>query len=158
MAQDITLKLTNIDGESKKSDTEIDVYDFKFGVSQSASSSEGQGGGSAKSDCRDLVVTKLIDKATPIIFLYSALGTPITQAVMTVRKAGGQALDYLVITLTDVIVTNVSTGGKSDDERIREEISLSYATISIQYKVQNADGTGGAVTHKKYDVEHNKEV
>src|SRR5664280_3178356 len=100
MAQDITLKLTNIDGESKKSDTEIDVYDFKFGVSQSASSSEGQGGGSAKSDCRDLVVTKLIDKATPIIFLYSALGTPITQAVMTVRKAGGQALDYLAVSYT----------------------------------------------------------
>ena len=158
MAQDITLKLTKIDGESKKADTEIDVYDFRFGVSQSASSGEGSGGGSAKSDCKDLVVTKLIDKATPIIYLYSALGTPIPQAVLTVRKAGGAALDYLVITLTDAIVTNVATGGKSDDERIREEISLSYSTISIQYKVQNSDGTAGAVTQKKYDVEHNKEV
>jgi type VI secretion system secreted protein Hcp len=158
MAQDITLKLTKIDGESKKSENEIDVYDFKFGVSQSASSGEGQGGGSAKSDCRDLIVTKLVDKASPILFLYSALGTPIPEAVMTVRKAGGAALDYLTVTLTDVIVTNVATGGKSDDERIREEVSFSYATISIQYKVQNSDGTGGAVTQKKYDVEHNKEV
>ena len=158
MAQDITLKLTKIDGESKKVDTEIDIYDFKFGVSQSASSSTGSGGGTACSDCRDLIVTKLIDKASPILFLYSALGTVIPQAVMTVRKAGGTALDYLVITLTDTIVTDVSTGGKSDDERILEVISLSYATITIQYKVQNSDGTAGAVTQKGYDVEHNKEI
>jgi len=160
MAQDITLKLTKIDGESKKDgyENQIDIYDFKFGVSQSASSSQGSGGGSAASDCRDLTLTKLIDKATPILFLYSATGTHIPEAVMTVRKAGGAALDYLVVTLTDVLVTNVSAGGKTDDERIREEISLSYAVISIQYKVQNADGTAGAVTQKKYDVEHNKEV
>jgi type VI secretion system secreted protein Hcp len=160
MAQDITLKLTKIDGESKKKgfENQIDVYDFKFGVSQSASSSEGLGGGSAKSDCKDLIVTKLIDKATPILFLHSALGTPIPEAVLTVRKAGGQALDYLVVTLKDVIVTNVATGGKSEDERVREEISLSYAKITIQYKAQNADGTAGATIVKAYDLESNIEV
>jgi type VI secretion system secreted protein Hcp len=159
MAQDITLKLTNIEGESKKSgyEKQIDIYDFKFGVSQAASSSEGSGGGSAKSDCKDLVVTKLIDKSTPIIFLQSATGTHIAEAVMTVRKAGGQALDYLVVTLKDVIVTNVATGGKSEDERVLEEISLSYAKISIQYKAQNADGTAGATIQKNYDLEMNKE-
>ena len=160
MAQDITLKLTKIEGESKKKgfENQIDVYDFKFGVSQSASSSEGLGGGSAKSDCKDLIVTKLIDKSTPILFLHSALGTPIPEAVLTVRKAGGQALDYLVVTLKDVIVTNVATGGKSEDERVREEISLSYAKITIQYKAQNADGTAGATIVKAYDLESNIEV
>jgi type VI secretion system secreted protein Hcp len=160
MAQDITLKLTNIEGESKKSgyENQIDIHDFKFGVSQSASSAEGLGGGSAKSDCKDLVLTKLVDKATPILFLHSALGTPIPEAIMTVRKAGGQALDYLVVTLKDVIVTNVTTGGKSEDERVREEISLAYAKISIQYKAQNPNGTAGATIQKAYDLESNKEV
>jgi type VI secretion system secreted protein Hcp len=160
MAQDITLNLKGIDGESKKKgyENQIDIYDFKFGVSQSASSSEGMGAGSAKSDCKDLVVTKLIDKSTPIIFLYSALGTPIPEATMTVRKAGGQALDYLVVTLKDVIVTNVATGGKAEDERVREEVSFSYAKISIQYKAQNADGTAGATIQKAYDLEANVEV
>jgi type VI secretion system secreted protein Hcp len=103
-------------------------------------------------------VTKLIDKSTPILFLHSALGTPIPEAVLTVRKAGGQALDYLVVTLKDVIVTNVATGGKSEDERVREEISLSYAKITIQYKAQNADGTAGATIVKAYDLESNIEV
>lgn len=160
MAQDITLKLTKIEGESKKKgyENQIDIYDFKFGVSQAASSAEGLGGGSAKSDCKDLVLTKLIDKSTPIIFLYSALGTPIPEAVMTVRKAGGQSLDYLVVTLKDAIVTNVATGGTADDERVREEISLSYAKITIQYKAQNADGTAGATIQKAYDLEANIEV
>lgn len=160
MAQDITLKLTKIEGESKKKgyENQIDVYDFKFGVSQSASSAEGHGGGSAKSDCKDLVVTKLIDKSTPILFLHSALGTPIPEAVLTVRKAGGQALDYLIVTLKDVIVTNVATGGKSEDERVREEISLNYAKISINYKAQNADGTAGAAIQKAYDLESNTEI
>ncbi len=159
MAQDITLKLTNIEGESKKKgfENEIDVYDFRFGVSQSASCAEGGGGGSAKSDCKDLVVTKLIDKASPILFLHSALGTPIKSAVLTVRKAGGTSLDYLVVTLGDVIVTNVSTGGKSEDERVREEVSLNYAHISIQYKAQNADGSAGAAIQKAYNVEANCE-
>jgi type VI secretion system secreted protein Hcp len=160
MAQDITLKLTKIEGESKKTgyENQIDVYDFRFGVSQAASSAEGSGGGSAKSDCKDLVLTKLIDKSTPILFLQSALGTPIPEAVLTVRKAGGKALDYLVVTLKDVIVTNVATGGKVDDERVREEISLSYAKITIQYKAQNADGTAGATIQKAYDVEANVEA
>lgn len=160
MAQDITLKLTNIEGESKKSgyEKQIDVYDFSFGVTQAASSAEGLGGGTAKSDCKDLVISKLIDKSTPIIFLHSALGTPIPEAVMTVRKAGGKALDYLVVTLKDVIVTNVTTGGKAEDERVREQVSLSYAKISIQYKAQNADGTAGAVIQKSYDLEQNIEV
>ncbi len=159
MAQDITLKLTSIEGESKKKgyEKQIDIYDFKFGVSQAASSSEGSGGGSAKSDCQDLVLTKLIDKSTPIIFVQSATGTPITEAVMTVRKAGGQALDYLVVTLNDVIVTNVTTGGKAEDERVLEQISLSYAKITIQYKAQNADGTAGATIQKCYNVESNSE-
>jgi type VI secretion system secreted protein Hcp len=159
MAQDITLKLKDIEGESKKIgyEKEIDIYDFKFGVTQSASCHEGGGGGSAKSDCKDLVVTKLIDKASPILFVHSAMGKPIETAVLTVRKAGGAALDYLVITLKDVIVTNVSTGGKSEDERIREEVSLNYAHITIQYKAQNADGSAGAAIQKTYNVEANSD-
>jgi type VI secretion system secreted protein Hcp len=102
-------------------------------------------------------VTKLIDKASPILFLHSALGTPIAKAVLTVRKAGGTSLDYLVVTLSDVIVTNVATGGKSEDERVREEISLNYAHISIQYKAQNADGSAGAAIQKSYNLEANCE-
>lgn len=159
MAQDITLKLKGIEGESKKKgyEKEIDVYDFRFGVTQSASCAEGGGGGSAKSDCKDLTVTKLIDKSSPILFLTSATGKPIPEAKLTVRKAGGDSLAYLVVTLKDVIVTNVSTGGKVEDERVREEVSFNYAHITIEYKAQNADGTAGAAISKTYNVEANSE-
>jgi len=159
MAQDMTLKLEEpkIDGESKKIkyENEIDVYDIRFGVTQSASTSDGTGGGSAKSDCKDLIITKLIDKSSPFLFLHSATGKPIGKVRLTVRKAGGTPLDYLVISLTDAIVTSVTSGGKVEDERVREEVSFSYATISIQYKTQNADGSAGATIQTNYNVETN---
>ncbi len=160
MASDMTLKLAGIEGESKKKGYvgEIDVYDFSFGVTQSASSHDGSGGGSGEADVQDLLISKLIDKSSPVLFLYSATGKPIPEAVLTVRKAGGDAIDYLVVTLTDVIISRVSTGGAAEDDRVKEQVGLNFAKISIQYKAQKPDGSADAVIQKTFDIEANAEA
>ncbi len=160
MATDMMLKLTDIEGESKKTGVEkqIDVSDFSFGVRQSATSHEGGGGGAGRADVQDMTITKFVDKSSPVLFLYSATGKPIAEAVLTVRKVGGTSLDYLVVTMTDVIVSNVSSGGASSDDRVRETVSLNFAKIAIKYTAQTKDGAADATVEKAFDVEANAEA
>jgi len=67
-------------------------------------------------------------------------------------------LEYLKITMSDVVITNVMPSGSSSDERIVEDVSLSFAKVKQEYTVQNQQGgSGGAVT-AGYDIKLNKEA
>jgi len=158
MAIDITLKLTGIEGESKKDGhvDEIDCYDFSYGVTQTASSHEGSGGGSGRADIHDMVVTKMLDKASPTLYRASAKGLVLDEAVLYVRKVTGDApLDYLVVTMKKVIISKVVPGGDSSDDRIKEDLALNFAQIAIKYTPQESSGAGGAAVEAEFDVEAN---
>jgi type VI secretion system secreted protein Hcp len=89
---------------------------------------------------------------------YCLTGKHIDQAVLTIRKAGGNPLEYLKITMSDVIVTQVQPSGSNTDDGIREQVRLSFAKVKQEYVVQNAQGgSGGAVT-AGYDIKLNKEA
>ena len=49
----------------------------------------GKGSGASKSDVHDIVVTKLTDLATPPLMKACASGKTIGDAIITIRKAGG---------------------------------------------------------------------
>jgi type VI secretion system secreted protein Hcp len=90
---------------------------------------------------------------------YTLTGKHIDQAVLVMRKAGGNPLEYLKITMSDVIVTRVKpSGSKSDNEKSRETVALSFSRVLQEYVVQNAQGgSGGAVT-ASFDIKGNKEA
>lgn len=75
------------------------------------------------------------------------------------RKAGGNPLEYLKLTMSDVIVTRVAPRGAATDEaRVREKVALSFSKVKQEYMVQNAQGgSGGAIT-AGYDIKGNKEA
>ncbi|HGE1656753.1 TPA: type VI secretion system tube protein Hcp, partial [Salmonella enterica subsp. enterica serovar Typhimurium] len=52
-----------------------------------------------------------IDRASPNLFKYCASGKHIPQAILVMRKAGGNPLEYLKYTFTDLIVAVVSPSG-----------------------------------------------
>ena len=72
-----------------------------------------------------------------------ANGKHFGEALLTVRKAGEKPLEYLKITLTDLIVTSVTTGGSGGEDRLTENVSLNFAIVKIDYKTQKEDGTEG---------------
>src|SRR4051812_28372161 len=157
MAVDMFIKIGDVKGESSdsKHKEEIDVLSWSWGASQSGSSGSGGGGGAGKVHIQDLTLTKYIDKASPTLFKWCCDGTHIASAVLTVRKAGGTALEYLKITLDSPLVTSISTGGSGGQDRIAENVTLNFAKIKIEYVPQKSDGTGLPAIGQGWDIAAN---
>jgi type VI secretion system secreted protein Hcp len=157
MAVDTFLKIVDINGEAKDKahKDEIDVLAWSWGMSQSATSHLGGGGGSGKVAVQDLSITKFLDKATPNLMLYCCNGIPIPKVWLTVRKAGKEPLEYMKITMEDCLISNVSTGGSGSEDRLTENIMLNFAKVEVEYTPQKADGSGDPSIIMSFDIAQN---
>ena len=86
----------------------IDVLAWSWGVMQSGSMAYGGAGGTRKASFNDFNFTHHIDKATPLLMKACAVGTHIPDGTITVRKAGKGQQEYLIIKMTDVLITSVA--------------------------------------------------
>ena len=149
MAQDMFLKIGDVKGESKDKShkDEIDVLAWSWGVSQSGSMHMGGGGGAGKVNAQDLSVTKYVDKSTPNLLQMCCNGKHLPEATLTVRKAGDSPLEYIIVKMTDVLISSVSTGGSGGEDRLTENVTLNFAKVKMTYQAQNKDGAkeGGSV-------------
>ena len=158
MATDMFLKIEGVNGESNDDShaDEIEVLAWSWGMSQSGTFHTGGGGGAGKVNVQDLSITKYVDSATSNLLAKCSTGEHYDDAILTVRKAGGDPLEYLVITMKRVMVTSVSTGGSGGEDRLTENITLNFAEVSAVYTPQEADGSGGAEMTYDYDIQANK--
>jgi type VI secretion system secreted protein Hcp len=145
MAVDMFIKIKDLPGESKdaKHKDEIDVLAWSWGLSQSAAGHMGGGAGSGKVNVQDLSFTKYIDKSSPNLMLYCCNGKHLADAKLTVRKAGENPLEYLTITMTDCLVSSISTGGSGGEDRLTENVTLHFSQVKVAYAEQ--DNKGGKV-------------
>jgi type VI secretion system secreted protein Hcp len=143
MAMDMFLEIEGVEGESadKAKKGAIDVLAWSWGASQSGTMHAGSGGGAGKVSVQDISVTKWIDKSSTDLLLHVCNGEHYPKATLTCRKAGGEALEYLVITMEEVMITSLSTGGSGGEDRLTENVSLNFANFKIKYSEQA--GTGG---------------
>lgn len=148
MAIDMFLKIEGVEGEStdKSHKGEIDILSWSWGMSQSGTTHMGGGGGSGKVSVQDLSLTKYVDASTHALMLGCCKGTHFDQAVFTVRKAGDAPLEYIKLTLREVIVSDLSTGGSGSEDRLTETLKLNFAEFKFEYQTQSTKGgkQGGA--------------
>ncbi len=158
MAVDMFIKIDDVKGESKddKHKGEIDVLAWSWGASNSGSAHVGGGQGAGKVNVQDLSLTKYIDKASADLLLATCNGKHFKKAVLTVRKAGEKPLEYLKITMEDLLITSVSTGGSGGEDRLTENVSLNFAKVKVEYQVQKADGSGEKGGEMTWDIAANK--
>src|SRR5262249_45569194 len=104
MAVDMFLKLDGIKGEShdSKHKEEIHIESYSWGLNQTGAHGAGGGGGAGKVSVHDISITKFVDKATAALLLHCASGKHIPTGLVTVRKAGDNALQDRKIKLTDI--------------------------------------------------------
>jgi type VI secretion system secreted protein Hcp len=160
MAQDIFLKISGIDGESEDvaHKGEIEVLSFGWKAHQESMMHAGSGGGAGKATVDDLEFEHHVDRSSPNLMKYCLTGKHVQDAVLTVRKAGGNPLEYLRFTFSDVIVTSVNPfGSNADNLRIRERVRISFAKVKQEYALQNAQGGNGGAITSAYDIKANKE-
>ncbi|HTU20111.1 MAG TPA: type VI secretion system tube protein Hcp [Gemmataceae bacterium] len=157
MAVDMFIKIGTLEGEStdKTHKGDIDVLAWSWGMSNSGSAGIGGGAGMGKANVQDLSFTKYIDKSSTSLQLACCKGTHYDKAVLVVRKAGDKPLEYLTITMSEVIITAVSTGGSGGEDRLTENVSLNFASVSVIYQEQQKDGTGKKAPEMNWSMAEN---
>jgi len=159
MAVSIFARIGTIEGESRdaKHKDEIEVLSWSWGVSQTGTTASGGGGGKGKASFHDFNFTHHVDKASPVLMKACATGEHIKDATITVRKAGKGQQEYLVVTMTDVLVTSVSTSVGAEENTTMEGVALAFAKVDLEYKPQKPGGSLDVGVHFKYDLKANKE-
>jgi type VI secretion system secreted protein Hcp len=72
-----------------------------------------------------------------------------------VRKAGENPLEYLLITMEEVLISSVSTGGSGGEDRLTENVTLNFAKVKVQYKEQTPTGGVGDKPEMGWDIAEN---
>ena len=140
-AVDYFLKIDGIDGESTDQGHkgELQVESWSWGVS----SALGNGASRTGKPCvASFNFSKMVDKATPQLMANAVSGMIIKSAVLTARKAGERPLEYLKVTLENVLVSSYQAGGSNAALPV-DQFSFNFAKMTVEYKVQKADGTAG---------------
>jgi type VI secretion system secreted protein Hcp len=117
-------------------------------MQQTTSFKSSTGGGAGKVNMGDMTFVHQVDKATPKLMIACCTGTHLKEAILTCRKAGGEsAVDFLKITLTDVLVSSVSPSGTNSGDTPSESVSLAFAEYKVEYQEQDNKGAkkGGPV-------------
>jgi type VI secretion system secreted protein Hcp len=146
-AVDYFLKLDGIAGESTddKHKGEIDILSFSWGASNPAAGSSGGGG---KLSLQDIHFGKNVDVSSPLLLQNCANGQHIKSGLITCRKAGGGQVEFLKITMSDIVVSSYNPGSNptdtgfsalQGDSPTADQFSLNFATIQFDFTAD--DGT-----------------
>jgi type VI secretion system secreted protein Hcp len=163
MAGDMFLKLEGIDGESideasPSHSGEIEIIGWSFGGTNPASFAMGQGGQQSKPTYTEFHITKICDQASVTLMRAMAGGQHIPSGKITCRKAirDSDKLEYLIITLTDVQITNVQWSGSGSEQFIHETVSLTSAKFETEYKLQADTGSARGGNTFSYNLQTQK--
>lgn len=152
MAFEAYLKIGDIPGESQRVDheEEIDIHDMRWGVERSMPASIGRGRRArSRADIKPLVLHKYFDAASSYLALAVNQGKRFREVVLAVRKDSGEAhLDYLVITMENVVLTSYQVASNREDLSdmlLEEEIEIDFERATLTYRMLNDDGSAGTV-------------
>ncbi|CAN7245741.1 hypothetical protein ASF11_00010 [Acidovorax sp. Leaf76] len=156
----IFMKVEGASGESKDAAHKdwTDVESFTWGVTQPHSMASGGGAGAGKADFQNLNIVANIDKCYPAVLKHCATGKHLGQVEISMCKAGGTQIEFGKITLTDVMVTNVTVSGTSSGDTVVVNYAFQAAKIKTEYSEQTAQGGKGATSQMGFSIKENKEA
>jgi type VI secretion system secreted protein Hcp len=131
-----------IKGESQDSvhSKEIDVVSWSWGMQ--GRPALGGGGATGKAIVHELKIIKRVDSASTPLMSALRSNELITKAVLTQRKAGKTALEFLKVTIEQGRVTGltIDAGDKAGSPDLFEHLSFSFNKITVEYTPQGKDG------------------
>ena len=144
-ALEFFLELNGIRGESLDPvhKEQIEVLAWSWGASNSGTTHMGSTGGTGKANFQDISLTKWIDKSTPLLMQNLANSKHITTGKLYVNSGTDKGTDFLIIEMTDILVTSQSMGGSGGEARLTENITLNFAAFKLTY--QQLDSAGSPI-------------
>lgn len=106
----------------------------------------------------DLVITKKLDKSSPLLFLNSAQSTSIPSAILYGSKpvgTSGNIADCYVIKLTNARISSVSQSYSTSGDLPTESLTFRYDKIEIDYTAYNTQGQAQTPVVFKWDLTTN---
>jgi type VI secretion system secreted protein Hcp len=158
MAVDYFLKVPDIPGPSEVAGHkgEIEVLGFSWGVTQTGTFASSGGGGAGKADFEELLVAARASMASPKLWLACASGEHIESAVLTCRRSGKPPVDFLKLTLSDVLIASYTID--ADEEPPLDQISLRYAKIAMEFRPVDKSGKPKPPIKSGWDVKANQKA
>jgi type VI secretion system secreted protein Hcp len=131
-----------IKGESQdgKHKGEIEVMSWSWGMQTRRDLATGNPAGRAA--INDLKIVKRVDSASTGLMQALRTNETILKAVLTLRKAGKDQLEYLTITIENgrVAALTIEGGDPSGSPDVVERVSFSFNKIQVEYVPQGKDG------------------
>jgi type VI secretion system secreted protein Hcp len=161
MAIDVYLQIHGIKGESQddKHKDWIELTSVHWGVQQPRSATASTGGGhtAERAELSDVMVSKLAELSTPILFQTCASGKTIPKARMEFMRAdgNGQPIKYFEIELENVLIGSV-TPNIDPGEILNESVSLKFSKIKLKYTQQKVGGGAAGNTACGWDLATNR--
>lgn len=152
------LKIADAPGESADDAhaDEIEVQSWSWSETQSGTAGHGGGQGAGKVLPQDLNIVKYVDKSSPVLFISCATGKVFPDAVLTQRKAGEGQQDFLIITMSGVMVSTYEINGTGDGGVVpTESVSLNFQKLELSYAPQDEAGALGGEVKQGYDFVKN---
>jgi type VI secretion system secreted protein Hcp len=141
-----TARAGKIVGESESHGFEGDIRLHGWNWGASATSAIGSGKATGRRSYKNLVVLKRVDSASTKLLSALATNDIVKEARLTMCKAGGaDTVGYFTLKLEDARVTgfDISMG---DDGLPVEMVVFAFTKVEVQYRPQQATGSGGAAT------------
>lgn len=120
---------------------EITISSWRWGVQ--ASSSLGTTAATGRRSYSGLTVIKTIDSASTSLLSALATNDEVKECVLTMRKSGGEAVDYFFIKLKEARITQIDQSTNEHGEA-SELVTLSFRKVEVEYRRQESSGNRGA--------------
>ncbi|MDR5762567.1 type VI secretion system tube protein Hcp [Caballeronia sp. LZ035] len=134
-----------IEGESQSVPKAIDVISFKWSLHQASGASRFGEQSGPRAAIRDVEFVHGLDRASPNLAKYCAVGQHIPNAALFSRMAGGTPQEFMRWSMVDVRVTAVEPVGAGGI--IVERVALSFVRMKYEYVLlTNLGQKGGTVT------------
>jgi type VI secretion system secreted protein Hcp len=154
MAQgDMFLKMEGVQGESKdkKLSLTMEISGYSWGAMNSGTFHTATGGGQGRVVVGDLKIHKMVDAATPNLAVFCVTGKHVTNAELTVRRAGGSAAaNHISIKLEKCLVSSYTLTGSGEGQS--ERFVLNFAKIKMEVYKQTDTGGETSAGIMTYDV------
>ncbi len=130
-AVDYFLKIQGIPGEAtaRGFENQIEVLSWSWGMSQAAAA-QGREGTMPGDPTKPFIITKRIDKASPVLAKALASGQHFPSATITLCRAGGDKQPYMRYVLHDCIISSIKPVA---GDVPMEQISFNYTKIEWTY-------------------------
>lgn len=162
MAQDIFIKIDTIDGEStdEKHPKWIEVESFNTGESMATAGTRSSGGAASagRVNFQEFSFTKVVDAASPGLFLACCKGQHIPKIVVEWCRATGDKTKWLEVKMENVMIASVTMSGNShSDELPHEQVCLNFDKITWTYSpTDHKSGKKGSDIVKFWSAVENK--